>query len=138
MKPKVVLTFMCADLFHIGHLNLLERAKRLGDVLVVGLPTHWTIKEHTKHKDMIFTAEERLRIVQAIKYVDFAFVYADVPALEKSVEIIKPDLYVRGDDWFDFPGKQRIEELGIPITYLHYTDGISTTRIKKRIKCLDN
>jgi len=129
---KKVMTLMCADLFHTGHLNLLERAKNLGDILIVGLPTNWTIKEHTKGKDMVMSAEERLRIVQSCRYVDFAFIYTDVPSAERSIELLKPDLYVRGDDWVDFPAKSKIVELKIPIKYLPYTLGVSTTDIRKR------
>ena len=127
------MTLMCADLFHVGHLNLLERAKNLGDVLIVGIPTNWTIKEHTKGTDMVISAEDRLRIVQACRYVDFAYIYADVSSANKSIELLRPDLYVRGDDWIDFPCKEKIEELKIPIKYLPYTKGISTTDIKEKI-----
>jgi cytidyltransferase-like protein len=129
-----VMTLMCADMFHLGHLNLIERAKMLGDVLIVGIPTNWTIKEHTKGNDMVMSAEERLRIVQACRYVDFAFVYADVESAEKSIELLKPDLYVRGDDWQDFPCKAKIEELKIPIKFLPYTKDVSSTKRRKCIK----
>ena len=131
---KKVMTLMCADIFHVGHLNLLERAKKLGDVLIVGIPTNWTIAEHTKKIDLVVPAEERLRIVQAIEWVDFAYIYADVESAEKSIELLKPDLYVRGDDWIDFPCKAKIESLGIPIKYLPYTRGVSSTERRKCIK----
>jgi len=127
-----VLTLACCDLFHHGHLNLFERASRLGN-LIVGIPTNWTIKEHTKGNDMIYSAESRLRLVQACKYVDFAFVYADVESASRAIEIIKPDLYVRGDDWQDFPLRDKIEEMNIPIRFLPYTEGISSTKIKEDI-----
>lgn len=130
---KKVLTFAVCDMFHSGHLNMLERAKNLGDYLIVGIPTSWTIKEHIKGREPIISAEDRLRIVQAIKYVDFAFIYADTPALEESVRIIKPDIFCRGDDKKDFYGREVVEEVGAKIVFLPYTKGISSTEIKEKI-----
>ena len=125
VQPSV-LTLACCDMIHVGHLNLFERASKFGD-LIVGIPTNWTIKEHTKGTEMHDSAEERLRMVQACKYVDVAFVYTDVPSAERMIELIKPDLYVRGDDWIDFPCKEKLEELKIPIKYLPYTKNVSST-----------
>ena len=127
---------MVADLFHVGHLTLLERMSKMGDV-VVGIPCNWPIKEYTKKIDPIISFEDRLRIVSACKFVDFAFGYANQEDLEKSIEYIKPDLYVRGDDWRDFPGHEKIKKMKIPIKFLPYTMGVSSSGIKAKcsIQC---
>ena len=129
---KVVFTAMVGDLFHVGHLNLLERASKLGDYLIVGIPTNWTISEHIKHREPIISAEDRLRIVQAIKYVDFAFIYTDSDALCESIRLIRPDVVCRADDNKDFVGKETAEEVGAEIIYLPYTPKISSTELRKQ------
>jgi len=121
---------MVGDLLHVGHLNLLERASKLGD-LIVGIPTSWTIQEHIKGHPTVISAEDRLRIIQALKFVDFAFVYTDSDALNKYIRLLKPDIICRGDDNKNFVGKDVAEELGIEIVYFPYTKEISSTRIRE-------
>jgi cytidyltransferase-like protein len=127
-----VLTFGVFDLFHAGHLNLLERAKGLGDKLIVGIPTSWTIAEHIKGREPVIPAEDRLRIVQALKCVDFAFIYTDSDSLKESIRFLEPDIICRADDNKDFVGKEVAEEIGAEIVFLPYTKGISTTILRNK------
>jgi glycerol-3-phosphate cytidylyltransferase len=127
------MTFGVMDMLHTGHLNLLERAKGLGDYLIVGIPTNWTISEHIKHREPVINAEDRLRLVQAIKYVDFAFIYTDSDSLKESIKLIKPDVVCRADDNKDFVGLKEAKEVGAEIVYFPYTKGISSTEL--RTKC---
>ena len=133
---KVILTFGIFDLIHTGHLNLLERAKAEGDILIVGVGSDYSVnKEPRKKWKTIIPSEDRLRLVNALKCVDWAFIYGTYYDLEQSIRAIKPDLYVRGDDWTkNFPGQKVLNELKIPIKLLEYTKGISTTLIRERIK----
>jgi glycerol-3-phosphate cytidylyltransferase len=124
---------MVADMLHTGHLNLLERAKGLGDYLIVGIPTNWTISEHIKHREPIIPAEDRLRLVQAIKYVDFAFIYTDSDSLKESIRLIKPDIVCRADDNKNFVGLKEAKEVGAEIVFFPYTKGVSSTEL--RTKC---
>lgn len=128
-----VLTFMVGDIFHIGHLNMLQKAKALGDYLIVGIPTSWTIKEHIKNREPIFSAEERLRIVQALSIVDFAFIYTDNDALNESIKLLKPNIVCRGDDNKNFIGKTTAEEIGAEIIFFPYTQGISSGQLRSKI-----
>ena len=130
---KKVLTFMVGDIFHIGHLTLLQRAKKLGDYLIVGLPSSWTISEDIKGREPIFPSEERLRIVQAIRYVDFAFVYTDNNALNESIKLLKPDVVCRGDDNKNFIGREVAESIGAEIIFFPYTQGISSGKLRSKI-----
>jgi len=130
---KKVLTFMVGDVFHIGHLNLLENAKKLGDYLIVGIPTSWTIKEHIKNKTPIFTAEERLRIIQALKIVNFAFIYTDSHALRESIILLDPDVVCRGDDNENFVGRDTAEAMCAEIVLFPYTKGISSSTIGDKL-----
>jgi len=133
MKNKTVLTFMVGDIFHIGHLTLLQKAKALGDYLIVGLPSSWTINDQIKGREPIFSSEERLRIVQAIKYVNFAFVYTDSDALNESIKLLKPNIVCRGDDNKNFVGRKTAESIGSEIIFFPYTKGISSKKLRSKI-----
>lgn len=136
MKNKIVLTFGIFDTFHIGHLNILEKAKKEGDILVVGVGSDYSVLiEPRKKLKTWYSFEDRLRIVSKNKDVDWTFGYGTYYDLEKAIEVLKPDLYIRGDDWVeDFPGKNVLDKLNIPIKLLSYTKGISSTEIKMRRK----
>ena len=130
---KKVLTFMVGDIFHVGHLNLLQNAKTLGDYLIVGIPTSWTIKEHIKNREPIFSAEDRLRIIQALEIVNFAFIYTDSESLNESIMLLKPDFVCRGDDNKNFIGKEMAEKVGAKIIYFPYTKGISSSKLRRKL-----
>ena len=130
---KTVLTFMVGDIFHVGHLNLLEKAKALGDYLIVGIPTSWTIEEHIKGKEPIFSAEDRLRIVEALEIVNFAFIYTDSKSLNESIMLLRPDFVCRGDDNKNFVGKEMAEKIGAKIIYFPYTKGISSSKLRRKL-----
>lgn len=135
MRPRIVLTYGIMDLIHPGHLNLLIEAKKLGDRLVVGIGSDYSVNREPKKKwKTIMSSEDRALIVGSLRMVDAVFIYPDYEQLERMIEIIRPDVYVRGDDWTaDFPGKKTLEKLRIPIEFVGYTKGISSTDIKKKV-----
>ena len=124
---KVVITYGTFDLFHIGHLRLLQRAKEYGDYLIVAVSTDEF--NAIKGKHAIFPYEHRAEIVRNIKGVDMV-----IPenSWEQKMEDVKKygvDVLVMGDDWrgkFDY-----LQEYGVEVVYLPRTKGISTTKIKK-------
>ena len=132
---RKILTFGIYDLFHIGHLNLLQKAKSLGDTLIVGVGSDYSVQQEPKKILKTFIkSEDRLRIISGLSCVDWAFIYGTYYDLEQSIRAIKPDLYVRGDDWVkDFPGKRVLDELKIPYKLLPYTKGISSSDIKEKL-----
>ena len=130
-KYKIGYTQGTYDLFHIGHLNLLENAKKYCDYLIVGINSDKLVKEY-KNKNVTITAEDRSRIVGALKVVDEVHI---VETLDKN-EILKMydfDIIFIGDDW---KGNSRWEQTekemnkkGKELIYLPHTSGISTTMI---------
>lgn len=124
---KKVITYGTYDLLHYGHVNLLERAKKLGDYLIVVLSTdefNW----EQKQKKCYFSYEERKRLLEAIRYVDLVIPENDWEQKISDVQEYKVDTFVMGDDWkgkFDFL-KDYCE-----VVYLPRTPEISTTQIKK-------
>lgn len=122
---KKVITYGTFDLIHVGHINILRRAKELGDYLVVVLSSDEF--NTIKHKSAYHSYEDRKIILEAIKYVDE--VIPEYTWEQKIQDVVDNniDVFVMGDDWsgqFDFL-KEYCE-----VMYLSRTEGISTTKIK--------
>ena len=123
---KTVITYGTFDLFHVGHLNLLRRAKELGDYLIVAVSSDRFNWEEKQKK-----CKDRMAIVEAIKYVDKVI---PEDSWEQKIEDVKKynvDVFVMGDDWkgkFDFL-KDYCE-----VVYLPRTEGISSTQLKEDLK----
>ena len=122
---KKVITYGTFDLLHIGHINLLRRAKALGDYLIVAVSTDEF--NAGKHKEAYHSFEDRKAILEAIKYVDEVIPETSWDQKIKDVQENNVDVFVMGNDWegkFDFL-KDYCE-----VVYLPRTEGISTTKIK--------
>lgn len=125
-KMKKVITYGTYDLLHTGHINLLKRAKALGDYLVVAISTDEF--NAGKGKKAYYTFEQRKAILEAIRYVDEVIPENNWEQKIDDVKRHNIDTFVMGDDWkgeFDF-----LEE-HCEVIYLPRTVGISTTQIKK-------
>lgn len=127
------------DVFHIGHLNLLERCKDLCDILIVGVCDDTYVRE-IKHKEPVYPEDQRVRILKALKVVDDA-VLVDIKSTEDKMLALDRfhfDVLFSGDDWKGSERYKHTEEqfskYGVSIEYLPYTKGISTTQIKEEIK----
>ena len=124
---KRVITYGTFDLLHYGHINLLRRAKQLGDYLIVALSTdefNW----REKQKKCYFSYEERKQLLEAIRYVDLVIPEEGWEQKRTDVKEYHVDTFVMGDDRkgkFDF-----LEEEGCDVVYLPRTPEISTTQIK--------
>lgn len=127
---KRVITYGTFDLLHYGHINLLRRAKALGDYLIVGLSTDEF--NAVKGKRSFFKYPERKLLLESIRYVDLVIPEENWEQKTNDVSQYKADVFVIGDDWkgkFDY-----LEELGVEVVYLSRTPEISTTAIKKTLK----
>lgn len=126
---KKILTYGTFDLIHRGHINILRRAKEMGDYLIVGISSDEF--NELKNKSSYYTYEERKYILEAIKYVDL--VIPENNWEQKPDDIIKYDIdiFVMGNDW---EGKfDELKEL-CQVVYLSRTENISTTKIKEDLK----
>lgn len=126
---KKVITYGTFDLFHVGHLNILKRAKALGDYLVVAVSSD--AFNAIKGKKAYHSDIDRKTILEAIKYVDEVIFEESWDQKIKDVKEHDIDVFVMGDDWtgqFDFL-KEYCE-----VVYLPRTEGISTTKIKDDLK----
>ena len=122
---KVVLTYGTFDLFHVGHLNLLERASRLGDYLIVGVSTDDFNK--IKGKECSYSDADRMRIVGALSCVDEVIPEQSWEQKITDVQENHVDVFVMGDDW---KGKFDFLKPYCEVVYLPRTTGISTTEVK--------
>lgn len=125
---KRILTYGTFDLLHVGHINLLKRAKELGDYLIVAVSTDEF--NAIKNKKSYFSYEDRKKIVESIRYVDLVI---PEKTWEQKIDDIKKynvDVVVMGSDW---EGSDKFEYLKeyAEVVYLPRTEGISTTKIKE-------
>lgn len=130
---KRIITYGTFDLLHYGHINLLRRAKALGDYLIVGLSTdEFNTKE--KNKTPYFSYDDRKLMVESVRYVDLVIPEETWEQKRTDVHIYHIDVFVMADDWagkFDF-----LREEGVEVVYFPRTPMISTTRIKNDLKHL--
>lgn len=127
---KRVITYGTFDLLHYGHINLLRRAKEMGDYLIVALSTdefNWTCKQ----KKSFFDYSKRKMLLEAIRYVDLVIPEVSWDQKRNDVQEYHVDTFVMGDDW---EGKfDDLKDL-CEVVYLPRTPEISTTQIKEELK----
>ncbi len=126
---KTVITYGTFDLFHIGHLNLLKRAKSLGDKLIVAVSTDEF--NAGKGKTTLMPFEHRVELLRSVRFVDEVIAETCWEQKVTDVQRLGVDVFVIGDDWqgkFDF-----LQEF-CEVVYLPRTDNISSTDLKKAIQ----
>ena len=129
---KRVITYGTFDLLHYGHINILRRAKQLGDYLIVALSTDDFNK--LKGKKSFFDYEKRKLLLEAIRYVDLVIPESSWEQKISDIYKYEVDTFVMGDDWkgkFDFLNDYKED---LKIVYLSRTPEISTTEIKSKLK----
>lgn len=130
-RIKKVITYGTYDLLHLGHINLLKRAKALGDYLIVGLSADEF--NAIKHKTAFFNYKQREMILKSIRYVDKVIPEVCWEQKIRDIKKYKIDVFVMGDDW---KGKFDNLKKFCKVIYLPRTKNISTTDIKGKIKNL--
>ena len=126
---KRVITYGTFDLLHYGHINLLKRARALGDYLIVALSTdefNW----ESKRKKCYFSYEKRKQLLEAIRYVDLVIPEESWEQKREDVKLYQVDAFVMGDDW---TGKFDFLKDCCEVLYLDRTPEISTTMIKENL-----
>lgn len=135
MKYKVGFTSGVFDMFHIGHLNILQRAKEHCDYLIVGVSTDEVVQSY-KNKLPVIPYDQRAAIVSAIRFVDEVIPQTTMDKLE--MWKIKPfSVMFHGNEWKGTPlynkYEEEFEKVGVKIVYLPHTDGISSTMLREKI-----
>jgi len=139
MSRKIGYTTGVFDLFHVGHLNLLRKARENCDHLIVGVTTDELVSY--KHKKAVIPFEERILIVEAIKYVDEVVPQHDMDKLD-AWERLQFDIMFVGDDWKGNPKwlkyEKQFSDVGVDIAYFPYTTGTSSTLINETLLNIRN
>lgn len=134
-KYRIGYTTGVYDMFHMGHLNILKRAKEQCEFLIVGVTTDELCLQR-KNKLPIIPEADRIAIVEAIRYVDKVVPQRDMDK-RKAVEAYHADAVFVGSDWKGTPAWERYEQelaqLGCTVVYLDHTDGISSTILRERL-----
>lgn len=135
-KYKIGYTTGVYDVFHIGHLNILRRAKEQCEYLIVGVTTDELCFQR-KNKYPIITQDDRMEIVKAIRYVDQVALQTDMDKLS-AVKQYGADVVFVGSDWQGTPAWEQYEkdfaQVGCSVVYLDHTDGISSTIMRERLR----
>ncbi len=134
-KYKVGYVTGVFDMFHIGHLNIIRRAKEQCEYLIVGVSTDELVQSY-KSKTPIIPFEERCEIVRAIRYVDEVVTQTSLDKFE-AWKKLKFNAFFVGDDWKGTPKYIELEkqfaEVGVDLVYFPYTQGILSTVLRKKI-----
>lgn len=132
MKIKIGYTTGVFDLFHIGHLNILKNAKKHCDYLVVGVTTD-EVTKIMKGKNPVIPFEERIKIIENLKFVDKAVAKTTTDNLD-AWKKLNFNIYFKGDDWKGTEKGKKLEKefepVGVKILYFPYTKGTSSTYLK--------
>jgi len=127
-----VITFGTFDVFHIGHVNILERAKQEGDYLIVGVSSD-NLNFSKKQRYPIYSQADRIKILESLRFVDEVFVEESLELKAEYIQQAKADVFVMGDDW---AGKFDEMKKYCEVKYLTRTPSISTTEIIEVVKRL--
>lgn len=127
MSKVIVFTNGCYDVLHRGHIELFKHCKSLGDFLVVGIDTDEKVKQDKGSTRPYNKLEDRIFMLESIKYIDKVCVFGSKQELIKLVEVVKPDILVKGSDWKgkEIVGSQHARE----VKYFERIGDYSTTKI---------
>lgn len=132
---RVVFTNGCFDLLHPGHVRLLARARKLGDILIVALNSDGSVRRLKGERRPIFNLQERLEVLSALASVDVVTVFnEDTP--QQIIEEVVPDVLVKGGDWApdQIVGRETVESNGGQVIAIDFEEGYSTSGIIERIR----
>lgn len=127
-NKTVVYTSGTFDMLHFNHLKMIEYARALGDILIIGVNTDELVASYKSQPIIPF--EERIALMKALKYPDIVIPQKSLDHADK-VDKLHFDIFVVGDDWagkYDY-----LQDKGVTVVYFPYGDGISSTNLKKKI-----
>jgi len=131
---RVVFTNGCFDLLHVGHIRYLEKARTLGDVLIVGLNTDRSVQTIKGPHRPILPEEERAEVLSGLWCVDYVTLF-DEPTPLELITSLQPDVLVKGGDWAKETtvGREVVEESGGEVVILPFVEGSSSSNIIETI-----
>ena len=133
-NKKVVFTNACFDILHSGHVTYLEEAKKLGDILVVGVNSDTSVKKLKGETRPVNSQLDRTFILNGLKSVDYTVIFEENTP-EDLIAFLKPSVHVKGGDYQkdDLPETKIVESYGGEVVILNFVEGKSTTNIINKI-----
>lgn len=134
---QIVFTNGCFDILHAGHVDYLSRAKRLGDILVVGLNSDSSVQKIKGKRRPINKERNRAKVLASLYFVDYVTIFSE-PTPEGLIKKLKPDVLVKGGDWKieDIVGSNFVRGYGGKVKRIPYIKGYSTTSLVEKINSL--
>lgn len=132
---RVVFTNGCFDLLHPGHIQSLEKARSLGDFLIVGLNSDESVRTLKGSGRPVIPAEERAEILASLECVDAVMIFDELTP-QKVIAALLPDILVKGGDWpgNQIVGREEVEAAGGKVVLVDVVPGYSTSDILKKIR----
>ena len=131
----IVMTNGCFDILHVGHVDYLSKARRLGDVLVVGLNSDSSVKRIKGKGRPINKDPDRAKVLSSLYCVDYVTSFSE-PTPENLIKILKPDILVKGGDWQmkDIVGASFVKSYGGKVATVPFVKGFSTTSLIEKVR----
>ncbi len=131
---KIVFTNGCFDLIHKGHISLLNKARKAGDVLIVGVNNDESVKKVKGNDRPVNTLEDRITVLAGLQSIDYLIAFAEESPLQL-IKAVHPDVFVKGADYTEgsIPEMPLLKKLGCEIKIIPHDYDISTTNIIQRI-----
>jgi rfaE bifunctional protein nucleotidyltransferase chain/domain len=133
---KMVTTNGCFDILHAGHVQYLSEAKRLGDILIVGVNSDESVRKLKGHTRPLQSENDRLLLIGSLRMVDAAFIFREDDP-RAFLEILRPDIHVKGGDYGrDIPEREVVERFGGMLKIVPFVKGYSTTSLVEKIRIM--
>jgi D-beta-D-heptose 7-phosphate kinase/D-beta-D-heptose 1-phosphate adenosyltransferase len=134
-KQRVVFTNGCFDILHRGHVEYLEGAKSLGDILIVGLNTDTSVRRLKGSGRPVVEEDDRAHVIAGLASVDYVCLF-DEETPQRLIELLVPDVLVKGADWAvaDVVGREVVEAAGGSVRTIEFLPNRSTSRIIEKIR----
>ncbi len=131
---KIVFTNGCFDILHYGHIKYLEKCRKLGDILVIGLNSDSSVRKIKGKNRPVTGQKERAAILASLEFVDYITIFSDATPV-KLINMITPQILAKGGDWRknEIVGGAHVKKKGGRVVTIPFVRGYSTTRILKRI-----
>ncbi len=132
---KVVFTNGCFDILHLGHIDYLEKARALGDRMVVGLNSDWSVRKLKGAERPITQEYARARMLASLAFVDLVVIFTEDTPLQL-IECLSPNILVKGDDYQveNIVGADYVRSQGGTVKTIALVPGVSTTQLIERIR----
>ena len=131
---KVVFTNGCFDILHVGHIRYLRRARKHGDILIVGVNTDRSVKQIKGEKRPIVPEKERAEVLSALEFVDYVVLFDDPDPLSL-IESLRPSVLVKGADWpkEKIVGREVVEKTGGKVIRVPLVRGASSSGVIEKV-----